>query len=195
MRAAHEERLRQISDKTVIEGISHSIRGDYVRISRWLSAPEGFTRTIYKDEHFALPMAVTVDCQWHEAHHKFEIVELTITPAPDGDPITSQLIRKVPVGELVERATRGHLILHARAHTPVGEMSTSRAETHVYDNYERLRAAGPVTETLEWASLVYDIARVEGDKPTQTVSEAFGISLRTASNWVRAAREQGLLDG
>lgn len=55
-------------------------------------------------------------------------------------------------------------------------------------------ARGPTPETLEWVSLTYELCLLLGDPPTKTVEHFFRIAPRTATYWVKLARERGHLD-
>jgi len=58
---------------------------------------------------------------------------------------------------------------------------------------DRLKAQGPTDETLRWVALIYRVAVVLDQPPVRHLHEGFGVSLRTASNWVAAARAAGHL--
>lgn len=164
-------------------------------LTRRVKAPAQFTHAWHSTNVNQLPANVEMRCSWNGETGEYQIDELTITPISASSPISSQLIRKLQIASLLERASRSHLILHARVDSAAGFISTSRAMDNFHENLrDSLRAAGIRSgETLEWVALIYELASVEGSKPTQAVSEAFDVSLRTASNWVRAAREAGVL--
>lgn len=179
----------------VLQSFGHVIDGEMIPISRRLVAPEKFTNWVESSDSINLPAKVSLDCRWSSSAKKYLIERLVLQPREDGSQLTSHLIRKVQLGALLESATRTHLILYARVVTPDGTRSTTKALDEFEELADRLKQAGPSSsETLEWVSLLYEIAATEGPKPTQMVSEGFGISIRTASNWVRMAREQGMLD-
>lgn len=168
-----------------------------VPISPRVLAPSTFTHEWMASESNGLPSHVTMDCSWDPKHHGFQIERLEIRPANLDQPISSHLIRKLSIGALLEIASRTHLVLFARVDSPSGFISMSRAMDHFTDNLrDRLKQEGPrSSETKEWVALIYEVAAAEGYKPTQSVSDWFDISLRTASNWVRTAREDGVLQG
>lgn len=168
-----------------------------VAISPRVLVPSTFTHAWRADDFNGLPTHVTMHCAWDTKSRRFQIERLEILPADREQPISSQLIRRLPIGALLEKASRTHLVLFARVDSPSGFISMSRAMDDFTDNLrEKLKQEGPRSpETLEWISLIYEVAAAEGYKPTQSVSEWFNISLRTASNWVRLARETGVLQG
>ena len=167
---------------------------ELIQLSPHVWAPERITRNANpRDEK--LTVNVSVECRWSPESGKYEIEEMRVTPLSGFPPISSQAIRAVAVGSLLRSASRG-AVLFGVILTPVGEMRRYKLSDELYPILGRLKEQGPSSrETLEWVALVYEIANIEDDKPTATVSREFGISLRTASNWVRAAREQGLLGG
>lgn len=179
---------------SLLSSEGHKVFGDLTHVSRRILAPKGFNHSFYQAADQPLPGRISLTCE-HSGSAKYEITKLEIEPHPSGEPISGQLLRKIQISALLEVATRSHLILYARAQSAVVNTSTSRA----LDSFDEIRAdlkiLGPSSDiTLEWMSLIYELASIEGDKPTLAVSQAFEISLRTASNWVRAARERGLLD-
>ena len=54
--------------------------------------------------------------------------------------------------------------------------------------FGELREKVGFDEVLKWALRIYAVASVSGDPPTKTVSETFGVPLRTASYWVKKAK-------
>ncbi|AZZ52612.1 hypothetical protein C1I64_11550 [Rathayibacter festucae DSM 15932] len=56
-----------------------------------------------------------------------------------------------------------------------------------------LRGNGPTPQALEAAAAIYCAYFAIRGNPTQKISEAFGLPHRTASHWVKLARERGHL--
>lgn len=102
----------------------------------------------------------------------------------DDEPVTGAALRKLPLRAFVQHAFN-----------PVdGEGKSVRSYGTVRrSEAARLREAGPVTETLEAVTRVYQAAWIAGDPPTVAVVETFGIPRPTADGWIRRARERGFL--
>jgi hypothetical protein len=60
---------------------------------------------------------------------------------------------------------------------------------------DRLVVASPTDETLLWVARIYVIAELAGDPPAKAVRESLGIPESTANNWIRRAKDRGILDG
>jgi hypothetical protein len=102
----------------------------------------------------------------------------------DGEPVTSAALRKLPLRAFIQHAFN-----------PVDGAGKSVRSYGTVRRSEaaRLREAGPVTETLEAVTRVYQAAWTVGDPPTVAVVETFGIPRPTADGWIRRARERGFL--
>jgi hypothetical protein len=117
---------------------------------------------------FALTLAITLDSG------RPEVEQLTITRTPDGPPVTSAALRRLPLARAVRSVLPGLLGISP-------ELAA------------QLRQAGPVPDTLTWVAEIYRSALLIGDPPTKTVREVLGISQSTAGNWIGRARSAGLL--
>lgn len=178
-----------------LEAKRHRISGKSVMLTRRVEAPANFIHTISVSDTIRLPAQVTLNCSWNKLAQKYEIAKFELEPFPNGEPITSHLLRQVPVGAVLESALRTHLILHAKVRTPSGVMSIPDAVEYIADHRKGLMSLGPRSaKALQWVAAMHELAGIESTKPTQAVSDLFGISLRTASNWVKAARDTGTLD-
>lgn len=58
---------------------------------------------------------------------------------------------------------------------------------------EKVRGNGPTAEALEVAALIYCAAFAIRGNPTQRIAELMNLPHRTASHWVKLARERGYL--
>jgi hypothetical protein len=96
---------------------------------------------------------------------RFEITAATYSQRPGGDPVKSELVRKVPL----DRLLRDHLSVHL-----------PRKRGRILVRPERLVA-------------VYRAAYACHVPPTQAVADAFGISTGAAEQRVFAARNAGQL--
>lgn len=183
-----------MTDNETAKKKKNSLDKELIQLSPRVWAPERIAYDASPSSH-KLTVNVSLDCRWSPEHGKYQIEEMRITPLAGFPPVSSQSIRAIPVGSLLRFASHWAL-LDGILISPVGEIKMYNIEKELYVIRDRLKSLGPSSqETLEWVSLIYEAANIEHDKPTAEVSREFGISLRTASNWVRAAREQGLLGG
>lgn len=118
------------------------------------------------------------------------VEQMTIRRREGGPAITGDGIRKLAVQAIVRSAVRegiqdgiGRDIPTGSAAVALGMLLTSEAE--------RMKAAGPTGETIEWVGRVYQLSELVGDPPTQAVEQAFGISRSTAGAWIGRARAAG----
>lgn len=97
-------------------------------------------------------------------------------------PLTSELLRQVPVATYVRAA--------------MSEMHSTTSGSRDYlfaDDIRNLADKGPIPETLERVAYVYRLAAVSGEKPVTMVQKTFDVAPGTASRWVALARERGHL--
>jgi hypothetical protein len=127
---------------------------------------------------------------------RYVVQELRITRRDGGPPITSELIRGVPVHSLIRGSVSAALQLRipqpgpggTTAHT-MGLLVLPQKERH------RLVKAGPTDETLLWVARVYIMADLAGDPPAKHVRDAFGVPTSTAGYWIRRAKDRKILNG
>jgi hypothetical protein len=155
---------------------------------------------------FKLWREVTVYAEDHkgydvEARVVFEDGRLTarsvkVAQRPDGPPVTGEALRQVPVAWLVRHS------LETTPQSPFGpgfgQEPGKRFEMVLFgmlepEDVQRMRAAGPTDETLEWVARTYTLALAVGDRPTKAVKEVFEIAQSTAGQWVARARDRGFL--
>lgn len=111
---------------------------------------------------------------------RYQLTELAVH-APG---VTGALLRQIPVQALLQAALQESVRdwLGAGANHPVlVDQDTALA----------LASAGPTPETLRAAALVYVVTSLSGGSPTKAVRDTFGLPPRTASHWVKLARERG----
>jgi hypothetical protein len=131
---------------------------------------------------------------------------LTVCRLSDGAPVTGEGLRQIALTPFVKTSLlAAYAKLAARPHDApsltldellrVGdEGAVAWGLLNVADR-DRLKAAGPIDETLQWVALLYRVAVVVAEPPVKSVQGAFEVSLRTATNWVAAARGAGYLNG
>lgn len=114
----------------------------------------------------------------------------------DGKQVTLEALRQLPLKPYLAQAG-GLLFLDPKVFPR--PMNVSKDWVTVawglldVEDRDRLRAQGPTKETLRWAALVYRFADLIAEPPVKSVAGAFGVSARTATNWVAAARSGGFL--
>ena len=123
--------------------------------------------------------------------------QVTVSRRPGGPAVTGEALRLVTVAAFVRPSVRASSRLYPWAGLsgdPWAPDSTRVAFGLLDSEHrDRMRDAGPVTETLEWVARIYGLALATGDKPTKAVEEVFMVPRYTASRWVASARERGFL--
>lgn len=123
--------------------------------------------------------------------------EVKVSRRPGGPPVTGDALRQIAVAAFVRQSVRAsaHLLPYGGLSGDEWQPDSTRVAFGLLDieHRNRLREAGPVTETLEWVARVYSVALATGDKPTKAVEEVFEVPRYTASRWVSSARDRGFL--
>lgn len=128
------------------------------------------------------------------------VCEFQVTPASIRDSVTTSMLRKLPIDELVrrtlERATRADLRPRPDIHPGAYQLSTD-PEHQAWVSPEPQpggRGRAVPGSRVRRAAEIYQQAVANGDKaPTEAVAREMGYSRPTAARDVRAAREMGLL--
>lgn len=108
----------------------------------------------------------------------------------DYTPINGTSLRQLPVDKYKYQAVAGQLYL-------VLDGDRGKPDTFLPFHLEasaslRLRAKeGPTDENLREVARIYSVSDFISKAPRKKVSESFGISPRTATNWINAARGKG----
>lgn len=155
-------------------------RSGYVQLGKGFKLPKRLTAHYSGSE---LPFRVSLDLQFENG--RLECRELKCTRERADVALTTETLRQVPVGRLIQDA----------AEIVVSDEDL-RMQIHLLSeelDYESIAKAGPVPETLEWVAVVYRFAYAVHEDPTKKVAERFAVSQSTATRWVRKARELGLL--
>lgn len=109
---------------------------------------------------------------------------------PGGD-INGTSIRALRVQDYLRTAVRNALrVGQVRERSPMFNMEFElRAE-----DAPSIRQLGPSSEeALTWVARIYKFAVAVSDPPARAVQEQLGISVPTASVWIRRARDRGIL--
>ena len=137
--------------------------GDGLRIPREMSVQS--TSTEYECD---------VSARYDEQAGRYITQRVTVT-ARDGHEVTGETLRGIRVAELLRHKTQGTL-------------------AHLMPRWPReLAEAGPTVETLQAVAVIYRLALMLGDSPTQAVAEELGIPRSTAGRWVTRSRDRGFL--
>jgi hypothetical protein len=112
------------------------------------------------DEEEELPYLVSMDIEFQGG--RFVCQSLTCKQRPDGEPVTSEGIRAIPVAQLIRRALVGNpfAVMHFKAKKDFVEMSP-------LDVPRDLTGQGPTDEALRYVALAYRFAYALGDAPTK----------------------------
>lgn len=147
----------------------------------------------------AMPSTVTVVAEdLHGYDVEVEVVplrgrltarEVRVRQRENGPPVTSEVIRSVPVARLVQEAAAQVMSSSTSAEGVTTSIMRQLTEEHV----EQLRAGGPTDAALDWVAYLYRLSVAVGEPPTRTVEQVLGLPRSTAGRWVSLARQRGFL--
>lgn len=163
-------------------------------ISRRISAPTSFSFAFDEGDGNEYPALPSFTATWNREARRYEITHFELRTLSDGSPISSQLLRQIPIGEITDTALNQVMMHLGRVRSNVAFGSFSDVVRQFQSKKHQLNAGRMSPEKLEWVATLFEMSSALGNKPTQEVSDQFGVSLRTASNWVRQARDSGELD-
>lgn len=98
-----------------------------------------------------------------------------------GDPIDTEILRKVPMATVLRAAATAALGVE-------GEGWADLLHFHQVDTDN-----GPTDEVMIAVAAIYALAFAVGDRPTKAVGQALSVPRSTATGWVAAARRKGFL--
>lgn len=131
-----------------------------------------------------LGLTVTLDLIQYgadEANLKpWQVRGLTVE-AGDERPVTSVLLRRIPVGELLEKS--------------VNKMMPVLITVASGEDLKAAALRGPDDQTLRLVGEVYDHTLLQAGSPVQFIVDQFGTSRSTATRWVKRARDAGYIRG
>lgn len=151
-----------------------------------ISVPGRLDLCVRDDVAGSIDYDVDLGLELDEARARYQIRSVTVTQRPNGPEVTSESLRTIPLRRLVRLAVE-------EAGDITGWSDQDAVLLRPGDGAPFAKE-GPTDPNLLLAAYVYAIAALSGGAPAKSVAEAFGIELRTASNWVRKARERGYLD-
>lgn len=136
------------------------------------------------------PYDVDIDICWDRDDERYVVTSLRAIGMVQ-HPITSENLRSVPVGQFLR------LACEAVPNVVADENGGDPFSPDYYSDAERTTAKlfGPTPETLAMVAMVYRAAELAAGKPAWWVGNRFGIPQRTATHWVKLARERGHLSG
>jgi hypothetical protein len=152
---------------------------------------EFFLRPRFSDRRAIRNLPYVVEIEVALEGGRFVCEALRAERKKGGPPVTSEGIRKLPVGGLIRTAAMENIYRVRKNPTARDSVTTTKAHL---GGFERFAAAGPTDEALEYVALVYRLAYACNENPTQAVTEAFGLPRSTAERWVSRARDLGLID-
>jgi hypothetical protein len=112
-----------------------------------------------------------------------------VTSQPGNAPVSGTTLRAVRVWDLAREVIVTN-VMPGRGDVPSGGIPVTIGQG---PDVSRLRALGPVDETLKWVAYFYNLAGILGLPPAKQVETALGVPRTTASKWVRRARDRGLI--
>lgn len=116
---------------------------------------------------------------------RYTVRTITLRKYRESPPITSELLRKVRVQELVnENVPDAVAIFEPNSDAP--RMATLSEEERA-----RLVKGGPNDELLRWVGRLYIVGQLLGTGSAKHVRETLGIPASTAGNWIRRAKDRG----
>lgn len=119
---------------------------------------------------------------------RYVVERLTTTRRPGGVPVTGEALRKIAIQDLVLVAVAGTV-------GPLDEQGNPVPMRYSDEEVAAIRRQGPTDSTLSKVAQLYVIGRLVGTAPAKNVAAVLGIPMPTANNWIRRAKDRGLLDG
>jgi len=136
------------------------------------------------------PLEHHVEMEIDVVDGRLACTELRAVRTKDGPPITSDHLRRIPVGSWVERAAEELLIVQAIESGANGKSSSSIDFTWPPADFAK---DGPTEDALEAISQIYAFCMATGRKPIAVLTREYGLTKQTASRWVATAKRRGIL--
>lgn len=127
-------------------------------------------------------LTVQIGASWNTHDRAYDVAKLVVTAGSKEHPVTGVVLRQIPVQHLLRGVVERHIVTYSGR--GVGEPLHIPAPA----------GGKPTPENLETVGLIYDVSRAARDAPAKRVAEHFGLPPRTASHWIKLARERGHLD-
>lgn len=101
-------------------------------------------------------------------------------------PINGALLRRIPVDKYKNQVVRSWLLRYKGD----DECEPFQIDS-IIEGLKLTSKDGPTDTNLKYVAIIYALSQYIGNAPRRAVADAFGISDRTATNWINAARECG----
>jgi hypothetical protein len=111
--------------------------------------------------------------------------KLTVQQLPEGQPVTGEALRAIPVARLTKLAIGSAMGQQGEGAFVMRVLTDEKAA--------ELRDGGPTDEALSWVAHLYRLALVASEPPTKSVQMALGLTRSTTDRWVNLARQRGFL--
>lgn len=170
---------------------------NFVNIGDELTILRRIEATVTQDDHLnwdpERTSRVRMVILWSDERFTYEVRELTVEAPVDDFPVTGTLLRSVPVQMLLKLCINRALLTKQKGKALPLFQSMHNAIGSDPEMLPRMAERGPQPETLQWVARLYTLAKIKLVPPAQYVSDAFEVPLRTASHWIKLARERGQL--
>ncbi|MBT1171359.1 hypothetical protein [Bifidobacterium sp. SO4] len=117
--------------------------------------------------------------EWNIHTQSFDTTKLDIvTPLAMSQPVTGSMLRKIPVDKYRHMVVKSALLRY---------LGDGVYEPFDFDSIKSLKEKaknGANKENLEAVERIYAVGKHVSDSPRKLVADAFGISPRTATNWI-----------
>jgi hypothetical protein len=174
------------------------VRRDEIEVIPGVVGPREFRAFPVTEPYTGHELAVLV--RFDERLRRYTCDELCLARGEGGPPITTESLRQVPIGVLIDSSIRISLLVDFRD-APGDMPDTALRDLPNPDGREPwgrvppqgLAKEGPTDRSLQWVAHLYRLSVALGEQPTATVQELMGLSRATAGRWVGTARERGYL--
>ena len=152
--------------------------------------------TVFESHH---PSGLTLEVDVVPEDGRLVVDCVRASRGSDGQPVTLVALRQVALKPFLKIALSNAVVtLNVKEGAVLKQALSDEYKGHVFwgllnvNDRDRLKAQGATDETLRWVALLYRVALALEEPPVKCVA-GLGVSLRTASNWVAAARAAGYL--
>lgn len=174
-----------------------------MHVTRRIGVPRGYVRVgkdlvLFRDLEFRngpddeTPFDGDIEgtITWDEDAEEYRVSRLLVTARAGGPPITGTMLRAIPLHSIVRTLVDVTARYLVPTPTPSGGYEIRELQTSEQE-WDRLGAQGPTPETLDWVARTYLLAKAQLEPPTKAVADTFKVTSRTATYWVKLARERG----
>ncbi|KRB36131.1 hypothetical protein ASD93_08445 [Microbacterium sp. Root180] len=144
-----------------------------------------------------VPFDTAIHARFDERAGRYVIAEATYT-AREGAEINAVTLRKARTADVLKAAAPECITLNLMdggKWIKASELTTSRERVLPWFIVDMVRQRKNTERRMEAVEIVYGVAALSNQPPTQAVQREFGIPHRTAADWISKAREAGHLEG